>query len=96
MKYSSTDYSALQIGRDQWGLSGDVPLVGDFDGDGRADISVYRPSTGEWFLRYSSQAYRTNTYGLFQWCLAGDRPVVADFDGDGKAEVTVYRPSIGN
>jgi len=32
----------------------DVAAPADFDGDGKADIAVYRGSTGEWFIRKSS------------------------------------------
>ncbi len=35
----------------QFGLPGDVPLVEDFDADGLADLSVYRPSGGYWFTQ---------------------------------------------
>jgi len=34
---------------------------------------VYRPSTGEWFIRYSTLGYAVaNAYGQYQWGLAGD------------------------
>jgi uncharacterized protein YegP (UPF0339 family) len=80
----------------QWGLPGDVPIAGDFDGDGKSDISVYRPSTGEWFLRLSTQNYGImvgNWY--YQWGVPGDQPVGGDFDGDGKTDIAIYRPSTG-
>jgi hypothetical protein len=77
----------------QWGLPGDLPLTADFDGDGRADIAVYRPSTGEWFIRYSASAYDSTTPGHFQWGTSEDGPLTADFDGDGQAEISTYRPS---
>jgi hypothetical protein len=67
----------------------------DFDGDGRADLVVYRPSQGMWFVRFSVDNYDVSTYGAYQWGLAGDTPVLSDFDGDGRADLSVWRPSTG-
>jgi hypothetical protein len=63
----------------------------DFDGDGAADLSVFRPSTGQWFVFNSG----SNTFNIVQFGLNGDIPVDGDFDGDGKNDVTVFRPSTG-
>ncbi len=59
----------------------------DFDGDGRTDISVYRPQTGVWYMLGS-------TSGIFayQFGAGSDAPVPADYDGDGTTDVAVYRP----
>lgn len=75
----------------QWGTVGDKPFASDFDGDGKADLAVFRPSTRSWYIRRSSDAGFTS----LQWGVETDIPLVRDFDGDGKADVAVFRPSNG-
>ncbi len=62
----------------------------DFDGDGKADISIYRPNTGTWYLLNSSTGYSVTQFGL-----SNDILVPADYDGDGKTDIAIYRPSSG-
>lgn len=58
----------------------------DFDGDGREDVSVFRPSDGSWHMTCSCQGQRGTRFGQ-----AGDLPVAADYDGDGKTDLAVFR-----
>jgi hypothetical protein len=74
-----------------WGASTDVPVLGDFDGDGKSDLAVFRPSTGYWYIVQSSNGEVVAT----QWGASSDIPVVGDFDGDGKSDIAVFRPSTG-
>lgn len=63
----------------------------DFDADGTSDFSVFRPSTGTWFILNSgSNTVTTQAFGQ-----NGDVPIDADFDGDQKADIAVWRPSSG-
>ncbi len=73
-------------------MNGDVPLSGDFDGDARADMTIFRPSNGLWFINSSSNGA---TLGR-QFGQNGDKPVVSDYDKDGISDIAVWRPSDGN
>ena len=63
--------------------------VFDFDGDGKSDISVFRPSTGIWYLQQSNNGFTGAAFGQ-----SGDRIVPADYDGDGKTDLAVFRSGI--
>jgi uncharacterized delta-60 repeat protein len=62
------------------------PAQFDFDGDRRADLSVFRPSDRTWYLNQS-----TNGFASTQWGFSTDRITPADFDGDSKTDISVYR-----
>src|SRR6185295_14583547 len=71
---------------------GDTPVVGDFDGDGKADPGIWRASQGAWIIPLSSSGY--SSFITTQWGQNGDVPIVSDFDGDGKADIGFYRDGL--
>ena len=62
----------------------------DFDGDGRSDISVFRPSDRIWYLLRSQAGF-----GAVQWGLSTDTIAPADYDGDLRTDIAIWRSSEG-
>lgn len=62
----------------------------DFDGDRKSDVSVFRPSTGVWWILNSSDS----TFSATNWGLSTDSIVPADYDGDGRIDKAVYRDGL--
>ncbi len=60
----------------------------DFDGDGKSDLSVFRPSDGNWYLNQS-----TAGFAVVKWGVSTDTIIPGDYDGDGKADYAVWRPT---
>jgi serine-aspartate repeat-containing protein C/D/E len=67
-----------------------IPVTGDFDGDGKTEVGIYR--RGEWFID-------VNGNGIWDegdlWAKLGteaDLPVTGDWDGDGKTDIGIHGP----
>lgn len=80
----------------KYGGYGELPVSGDWDGNGTDTVGVYLPAAspgadGTWYLRNS------NSYGdpnmLFLYGGYGDLPAAGDWDGNGTDTIGVYAPA---
>jgi hypothetical protein len=93
-KFSSTTYNGVAgcVGSITAGGSGDKPLVGDYDGDGKTDISWHSPSFVQiWTYPSAGGSCPNHFLAAGGACYSGgfasgDIPVTEDFDADGKTE----------
>jgi uncharacterized surface protein with fasciclin (FAS1) repeats len=76
-----------------YGISGDIPFLGDWNGDGVKTPGMYRPTTGFAYVRDTLDT----GFADREWFMGipGDIPLVGDWDGDGVDSFGVYRPSSG-
>jgi hypothetical protein len=71
VKYSATTTYVPYL----FGIAEDIPTPGDFDGDGKADLAVFRPSDGTWYIVNSSNG----SFTIFQFGQNGDKPTHNSF-----------------
>ena len=86
------DSASGKTSTQQWGQVGDIPVPGDYDGDGKTDFAVWRPTDGNWYVVNSTTQSPRPTQ---QWGQPGDIPVPGDYSGDGRTDIAVWRPSDG-
>lgn len=63
----------------------------DFDGDGKTDLSIFRPDNGTWWVAKSSDG----GLAVAGFGISTDILAPADYDGDGKTDFAVFRPDNG-
>jgi hypothetical protein len=83
--------SRLIATEEQGGSQGTGAGGFDFGTDHKSDISIFRPSDGNWWFLDSNTLQQTSV----GWGINGDIIVPADYDGDGTCDVAVFRPSNG-
>ena len=75
------------------GQPGDLPVTGNWDGDTRTDIGVFRNGTFHLALLKAAGGHMLiQELAPIPWGQAGDLPVGGDWNGDGKDDVGVFRP----
>ena len=72
-----------------------VTSLFDYDGDGKADLSVFRPNSDPAFADFQIRKSSDNNLLGYSWGLPGDKLAPADYDGDGKTDVAVWREAEG-
>lgn len=82
LTFESNDYTCPPVGT--------VKSRADFDGDGKTDLSVFRPSEGNWYLNRSTDGFSAVQFGV-----SSDIIVPGNYDSDSKTDVAVFRPSTG-
>jgi hypothetical protein len=74
----------------KFGMTGDIPVSGDWDGDGIGNIGVYR--AGYWYRDTNANGvWNAGVDASSKFGTATDKPVTGDWNGDGTTEIGVYR-----
>jgi len=99
--YWTWDVASLTIWNFYFGSAGDIPLMGDWDGDGLDSPGIYRPSNSTFHLSeddtrteyYPLRTYTTKYIAYYGNPGAGWKPVAGDWNGDGIDTIGLVAPA---
>ena len=74
-----------------FGMSGGIPVTGDFNGDGVTDIGAFKD--GEWYIDVNGNGIWDEGDLWAKLGHRGDKPVTGDWDGDGKTDIGIFGPA---
>ena len=72
-----------------YGATGWTPLVGDWNGDGKSEIGIYKDAV--WYLDYGGSGVIDANTRYYQFGAAGWTPLIGDWNGDKKDEIGIYK-----
>ena len=75
-----------------FGIPGDIPVAGDWNGDGSTDAGIFRPATGYWYFDYNLDGIVDTS---FRYGGSGDQIITGDWLGTGKDGIAIFRPATG-
>lgn len=90
--FINTDNAGLVSSSFHFGSPNDIPVAGDFNGDGADDAAVFRPASGMWYVDTGKDGF---VYMSAKFGKVGDVPLAADFGTDGIDDFVVFRPVTG-
>ncbi|MCK9441182.1 MAG: hypothetical protein M0Q13_07155, partial [Methanothrix sp.] len=73
------------------GLKTDKPVIGDWNGDAKWEVGVFRPTNHKFYLDTNANRALSSSDASFSYGLSTDLPVAGDWNGDAKWEVGVFR-----
>lgn len=81
-----------------WGNKGDLPVKGDYNGDGLSDLILYHEAendtaTSLWKIKLMATDVSSAKVNSKNFGKKGDIPIVADYDCDGNDDLGFFRPT---
>jgi hypothetical protein len=78
-----------------FGITGDIPVSGDWNNDTISEIGIFRPSTHLFYLDYNGNGAwnGASVDRSYNFGITGDIPITGDWNSDGRPEIGVFRNS---
>lgn len=88
---STNKKKPARLSREAFDLEGAIHLAGDFNGDGRDELALFKD--GEWLLDINGNGIWDSGDLWAKLGERGDLPVVGDWDNDGKDDIGIFGPA---